>query len=65
MSNASQIKELMDIVSSDRKKVGKVDHLDGPDKTRLTEQCSPDGQHHHYFIPVAWIDHIDPISTCT
>jgi hypothetical protein len=39
-----QIKPHMDIISSDRKTVGKVDHLDGPDKIKLTKQSSPDGQ---------------------
>jgi hypothetical protein len=58
MSNAAQVKEHMDVISSDRKRVGKVDHLDGVDKIKLTKQSSPDGQHHH-FIPVSWIDHVD------
>jgi hypothetical protein len=58
MSYASQIQEHMDVISSDRKTVGKVDHLDGPDKIKLTKQSSPNGEHHH-FIPVAWIDHVD------
>jgi hypothetical protein len=52
------IKEHMDVISSDRKTVGKVDHLEGSDKIKLTKQSSPDGQHHH-FIPVSWVDHID------
>jgi len=54
MPDTSQIKEHMDVISSDRKTVGKVDHLDGADKIKLTKQSSPDGQHHH-FIPVSWI----------
>jgi hypothetical protein len=58
MPDASQVKEHMDVISSDRKTVGKVDHLDGPDKIKLTKQSSPDGEHHH-FIPVPWIDHVD------
>jgi hypothetical protein len=58
MPDISHIKEHMDVISSDRKTVGKVDHLEGPDKIKLTRQSSPDGQHHH-VIPVAWIDHID------
>ena len=41
----------MDVISSDKKAVGKVDHLEGTDKIKLTKQSSPDGQHHH-FIPV-------------
>ncbi|MBR1187951.1 DUF2171 domain-containing protein [Bradyrhizobium sp. AUGA SZCCT0240] len=58
MAVASQIKEHMDVISSDKKTVGKVDHLEGPDKIKLTKQSSPDGQHHH-FIPVDWVDHVD------
>jgi hypothetical protein len=45
-------------ISSDKKTVGKVDHLEGTDKIKLTKQSSPDGQHHH-FIPVSWVDHVD------
>ena len=44
----------MDVISSDRKTVGKVDHLDASDKIKLTKQSSPNGEHHH-FIPVSWI----------
>ncbi len=51
MPNTSQIKEHMDVISSDRKTVGKVDHLEGTDKIKLTKQSSPDGQHRH-FIPL-------------
>ena len=29
MSHALQVREYMDVISSDRKMVGKVDHLDG------------------------------------
>ena len=58
MSDASQVKEHMDVISSDRKTVGKVDHLDGPDRIKLTKRSSPTGDHHH-LIPVSWIDHVD------
>jgi hypothetical protein len=58
MAVASQIKEHMDVISSDQKTVGKVDHLEGTDKIKLTKQSSPDGQHHH-FIPVSWVDHVE------
>jgi hypothetical protein len=37
MSQASLVQEHMDVISSDRKTVGKVDHLDGPDKIKLTK----------------------------
>ena len=58
MAEISQIREHMDVLSSDLKVVGKVDRLEGPDGIKLTKHSSPDGQHHH-FIPVSWIDHID------
>jgi hypothetical protein len=35
MSQASQVQEHMDVISSDLKTVGKVDHLDGPDTATL------------------------------
>jgi hypothetical protein len=58
MPDTSLITEHMDVLSSDRKAVGKVDRLEGIDKIKLTRQSSPDGQHHH-FIPVSWVDHVD------
>jgi hypothetical protein len=57
MADHSHIKEHMDVISSDRKVVGKVDRLDGTE-IKLTKQSSPDGQHHH-VIPVSWVDHVD------
>jgi hypothetical protein len=56
--DTAQIKEHMDVISSDRKVVGKVDHLEHPDRIKLTRLSSPGGDHHH-FIPVDWIAHID------
>ena len=41
MHDTSKIKEHMDGISSDRKTVGKVDHLEGADKIKLTKQSSP------------------------
>jgi hypothetical protein len=57
MVNVSQIKEHMDVIASDGKTVGKVDHLEGQDRIKLTKTDSPDGKHH--LVPVGWIDHID------
>jgi hypothetical protein len=62
MPDTSKIKEHMDVISSDRKTVGQVDHLEGSDKIKLTKQSSPDGAHHH-FIPLSWV--IMSISTST
>lgn len=58
MADTSQIRERMDVISSGRKTVGKVDHLEGADKIKLTKQSLPDGQHQH-FIPLSWVDHVD------
>jgi hypothetical protein len=33
MAETSQIKEHMDVISSDKKTVGRVDHLEGSDKS--------------------------------
>ena len=57
MADSTLIKVHMDVISSDRKAVGKVDKIeDGTIK--LTKQSSPDGQHHH-FIPLSWVDRVD------
>ena len=49
----AQIKEHMEVVGSDSKHVGIVDHLDG-DKIKLTHHDSQaDGKHH--FLPVTAI----------
>lgn len=58
MTDTDKIKEHMDVISSDKKTIGQVDHLEGSDKIKLTKQSSPDGDHHHY-IPTSWIDHVD------
>lgn len=57
MINASQIKEHMDVVASDGRKVGRVDHLEGQDKIKLTKTDSPDGKHH--LVPIGWVERID------
>ncbi len=57
VADASLIKEHMDVIAADGAKIGTVDHLDGPDRIKLTRQSSPDGQHH--YVPLAWVDHVD------
>jgi hypothetical protein len=54
MADTSQIKEHMDIISSDKKIVDKVDHLEASDKTKLTKQVRPTGT-----IPRCLDDRID------
>ena len=58
MTDLSQIKEHMEVKSSDGEHVGTVDHLDGSDRIKLTKTDSPDGPHHH-LIPLEWVDHVD------
>lgn len=54
---SSQIKEHMDVISADGKKVGAVDHMEGSSDIKLTKKDAPDGKHH--LIPMAWVDHVD------
>lgn len=56
-TDSARIVEHMDVISADGKKIGTVDHLDGPDKIKLAKNTSPDGQHH--MVPFTWIDHVD------
>jgi hypothetical protein len=56
--NAKQdIKEHMEVIGSDGKRVGTVDHLEGSDKIKLAKSDAPDGKHH--FIPLSLVDHVD------
>ena len=57
MINASQIKEHMAVKASDGQIIGKVDHMEGSDKIKLTKNDSPDGKHH--FIPLDWVERVD------
>ena len=53
--NAAQVKEHMEVVGSDGKHVGTVDHMDG-DRIKLTKKDDPDGSgQHHHFIPASSI----------
>ena len=58
MIRTQDIKEHMEVLSSDGKHVGTVDHLDGADKIKLTKSDKQSGGQHH-IIPVGWIDHVD------
>jgi hypothetical protein len=56
--NAKQdIKEHMEVIGSDGKRVGTVDHLEGSDNIKLAKNDAPDGKHH--FIPLSLVDHVD------
>ena len=53
----SQIKEHMDVISSDGTKIGSVDHMEGTNQIKLTKHDAPDGKHH--LIPMSWVDRVD------
>jgi hypothetical protein len=58
MMNASDIKEHMDVIGSDGKHVGTVDHMEGDDRIKLTKSDPASGGQHH-FIPMSWIAEVD------
>ncbi len=57
--SAMQIREHMEVVGSDGRHVGTVDHVDG-NRIKLTKRDDPDGsgQHHHY-LPMTYVGAID------
>lgn len=57
MIQSSEIREHMEVVGSDGKHVGRVDHVTG-DQIELAKFDLGAGLKHH-LIPVSWIDHLD------
>lgn len=57
MIQSSQVREHMEVVGSDGKHVGRVDHVVG-DQIELAKFDLGAGLKHH-MIPVAWVDHVD------
>ena len=59
MANAttpSPVRKHMEVVCSEGRHVGTVDHLDG-DEIKLTRKDSPDNRHH--FIPLSLVESVD------
>jgi hypothetical protein len=56
--NKDKIREHMEVLGSDGKHIGTVDHLEGEDKIKLTRKDPSAGGKHH-FIPLDWVDHVD------
>ena len=52
------IKEHMEVLGSDGKHVGTVDHVQGSDKIKLTKSDPQAGGQHH-FVPVQLIQAVD------
>lgn len=57
MINASEIKEHMEVVGSDDKHVGRVDHVLGQE-IELSKMDLGAGFKHH-MIPLSWVDYVD------
>ena len=52
------IKEHMEVLGSDGKHVGTVDHVEGADKIKLTKSDPQSGGRHH-LIPVHLVQSVD------
>lgn len=59
MTDTSAIKEHMDVIASCGTPVGKVDHLEGSDKIKLTKADDLEHSGHHHLIPLSWVDHVE------
>ncbi len=57
MINASEIREHMDIVGSDGKHVGRVDHVRGEEIELAKLDTTTLGKHR--MIPLSWINFVD------
>ncbi len=53
----SKVKEHMEVVGSDGKHVGIVDHLEGTDRIKLAKMDTKSGGRHH-FIPLDWVERV-------
>lgn len=58
MSETQAIKEHMEVIGSDGKHVGTVDHVEGADKIRLTKSDPQSGGQHH-LIPLKLVQRVD------
>ena len=52
------IKEHMEVIGSDGKHVGTVDHVEGTDKIKLTKGDPQSGGQHH-IIPVCFVQSVE------
>jgi len=57
MIHQADIKEHMEVVGSDGKHVGTVDHLAKSGLIKLTKTDAKDHQHH--LFPVSWVEKVD------
>jgi hypothetical protein len=57
-ADTQKIREHMEVLGSDGKHVGTVDHLEGQNEIKLTK-TDPAANGKHHLIPVDWVDHVD------
>jgi hypothetical protein len=57
MIDSTQIREHMEVIGSDGRHVGKVDHLEGTE-IELAKFDTASGLNHHY-IPLSWVDDVE------
>ena len=57
MIESSQIKEHMEVLSSDGKHVGRVDHIRGSEIELAMMDLQAMGKHH--MIPLSWVEYVD------
>lgn len=55
-----KIREHMEVVGSDGKHVGTVDHLDGEGRIKLTRN-DPAANNEHHFLQTADVDSVDDV----
>ena len=60
MSDASNIREHMEVIGADGVHVGTVDHVDGG-RIKLTKGDSGQGSHegHHHYIPLGLVAEVE------
>jgi hypothetical protein len=58
MFKSLDIQDHMEVVGSDGKHVGTIDHLDGPERILLTKDDPKAGGQHH-LISMDWVDYVD------
>lgn len=58
MMQNKDIRDHMEVLGSDGKHVGTVDHLEGAERIKLAKN-DPKANGAHHFIPLGWVDYVD------
>ena len=58
MFKSLDVKEHMEVVGSDDKHVGTVDHMEGADRIKLAKNDPSAGGKHH-FLPIDFVEYVD------